>query len=69
MKAMAILEERPIEKTSLEAFLKERGILAYARAGLALVLVNGRSVRPSELAAIEVSKEDLVVVVPLARGG
>ncbi len=69
MRAIAILEEKPAERTSLEAFLRERGLLAYARAGLALVIVNGRSVRPSELATTEVSKEDMVVVVPLARGG
>jgi len=68
VRALVVLEERPAG-VSLEALLEERGLLPYVRAGLMVVLVNGRAVRPSELAFQVISPEDKVVVVPVARGG
>ena len=68
MRALVVLEEKPVE-VSLKALLEERGLLPYVMAGLMVVLVNGRAVRPSELAFQVISPEDKVVVVPVARGG
>ncbi len=68
MRALVVLEEKPA-KTSLRALLEEHGLLPHVLAASMVVLVNGKAVSPSELALYEISPEDKVVVVPLARGG
>ena len=68
MRTLVVLEEKPA-RVSLRSLLKEHGLLPYVVAGSAVVLVNGRAVSPSELALYEISPEDKVVVVPMARGG
>ena len=68
VRALVVLEEKSAG-VSLRALLEERGLLPLVRAGLMVVLVNGKAVDPSELAFHTVSPEDKIVVVPMARGG
>jgi len=68
MRTLVVLEEKPA-RVSLRTLLEEHGLLPYVVAGSMVVLVNGRAVSPSELALYEISSEDKVVVVPMARGG